>query len=199
MSDTQITSVSVTPKNNVLAFQDETATPTASPDKSTPALGLAGLSQTHGVNALVVPIDTARLYDAPVGDTSNIVRALELLKRVSDYFAEARKASSLIDADRSLQRAQKLLPQLFALRSIGDGFGVIVNSLYVAFANLHGKPMNKAQIEVVWRVVRDLRTRPALTLEQGIHVVEELEESGLEVDPPELAALLEDSKSAQDD
>jgi hypothetical protein len=200
MSDTQATSVSGAPKrSNVLVFPNETSTPTAGPDKSTQALDLTELSQVRGANALLVIIDTGRLYDAPAGDSSNIVRALELLKKVSDYFSAARKANSVIDADRSLQRAQKALPSLFALRSIGDGFGLIVNALYVAFANLHGKPMNNAQIEVAWRVVRELRTRPALSLEQGLQAVEELEESGLAVDPPELATLIEGSESAEDD
>jgi hypothetical protein len=199
MSDTEVTSVSVPRKNDAVLFQDETVTPAAIRDQSTQASGLTGLTQTRGANALVVPIDTARLYDAPVGDSSNIVRALELLKEVSDHLSEARRAGNLIDADRFLQRAQRALPKLFALRSIGDGFGVIVNSLYIAFTNLHGKPMNKKQIEVAWRVVRELRTRPALSLEQGIQAVEELEESGLEVDPPELAGLLESSESAEDD
>jgi hypothetical protein len=198
MSDTE-TSVSVPRKSNILVFHDETATPTAGPDKSTQSSGLTRLAQTRGTNALVVSMDIARLYDAPVGDSSNIVRAIELLKEVAEHFSDARKANDLIDTDRSLQRAQKALPKLFALRSIGDGFGVIVNSLYVAFTNLHGKAMNKAQIEVAWRVVRDLRNRLALSLEQGIQLVEELEESGLEVDPPELAGLLDDSESTEHD
>ena len=69
----------------------------------------------------------------------------------------------------------------------------------MAFINLHGKPMNQAQIEVGWRLVRELQTRPALSLDQGVQLVEELEEHGLEVDPPEIADLLEDSESAEND
>ena len=157
MSDTQITSIRARRESDTHLFQDETATPTTDRDKSTKPLNLTNLVQTRGATALVVPIDTARLYDAPVGESSAIVRALELLRQVSGYFSEARKAANLIDADRVLQRAQTALPKLFALRSIGDGFAVVVNSLYMAFINLHGKPMNQAQIEVGWRLVRELQ------------------------------------------
>lgn len=198
MSDTDTTAVSVPQKQNVLFFEETTA-PTVSSDKSTQSLGLTRFAQARGANALVVRIDTARLYDAPVGDSSNIVRARELLKEASDHFGDARKAGTLIAADRSLQRAQKILPNLFALRSIGDGFAVIVNSIYVGFTNLRGKPMNPKQIDVVWRVLRNLRNGPALSFDQGIQAVEELEESGLEVDPPELESLLGDSESSDDE
>jgi len=197
MSDTEITPIKA--PTQVRDFDDDTATPTSGLDKPTESPRFARLAETRGANALVVSIDTARLYDAPVGDSSNIVRALELLKQASDHFSAARKADNPIDADRFLQRVQAILPKLFALRSIGDGFGVVVNSLYVAFANLRGRPMNHAQIDVAWRLVRELRARPALSLEQGIQLVEELEECGLVVDPPELAALLDDSELAEND
>ena len=59
--------------------------------------------------------------------------------------------------------------------------------------------MNSKQVDVVWRVLRNLRNAPALSFDQGIQAVEELEESGLEVDPPELELLLGDSESSDDD
>lgn len=199
MSDTKIIEIGSRREDETPVLTDETGIPSRSQDKPTRPLGTSRAVETQGANALVMRIDTARLYDAPIGDTSNIVRALELLKELSDHFSAARKAEDSIDADRFLQHAQALLPRLFSLRSIGGGFGLIVNSLYIAFTNLHGIPMTPKQIDAGWRLVRELKTYPAISLERGIDLVEELEESGLEVDPPELAALLEDTEPTEND
>lgn len=199
MSDTKIIVIGSRRGGEVPVLTDETGLPSRSQDKPTQPLGTTRALESQGANALVMRIDTARLYDAPIGDTSNIVRALELLKELSDRFSAARRAEDPIDADRFLQHAQALLPRLFSLRSIGDGFGVIVNSLYITFINLRGRPMTPEQIDAGWRLVRELKAFPAISMERGIQLVEELEESGLEVDPPELANVLEGTETTEND
>jgi len=171
---------------------DETGTFAVSRTESTPTLTSAPeiSVETRGATLRVIEID--RLYDAPAGAPSQIVRALELLKQACDNLAEAQKSDNPMEADRFVQRVQLALPKLFAYRSVGDGFGVIINSLHFAFTNLHGTPLSTEQLNVVSRVLRELRARPALSLEQGIQRVEELEERGLEVDPPDLGDLLEE-------
>ncbi len=155
--------------------------------------------ETRGANAAARVIEIDRLYEHVPGTTSQMVRALELLKQASELLSKAQAAETPIEADNFAQRVAMLMPRLFALRSIGDGFGVIINSLHFAFLNLDGAPPSAEQLNVMWRVVRELRTRPAMPLEHGILSVEELEAHGLAVDAPELAGLLEDSGSASND
>jgi hypothetical protein len=196
MSDTA-TSIPKTRVNEIVRNSAETVTRTISADKSTFA-AVSGIAfETVAGTALAPVIDIDRLYEAPPGSTSQIVRALELLKQAIDLLSEARKAKNPMDFDRFVQGVQLVLPKLFACRSIGDGFGVIVNSLYFALINLHGSPLNSDQLNVVWRILRELRTRPAMSLEQGIQHAEELENYGLEVDPRDLGDLLEDHESEE--
>jgi hypothetical protein len=199
MSDTDTSIPKIRSDKRVPYLDDDTATFTIDPDDSTlsPAPGPA--FKTHGATALAPVIQIDRLYDTAPGSTSQIVTVLELLKQADDNLAEARKADNPIEADRLVQRVQISLPKLFACRSIGDGFGVIINAVHFAFTNLSGKPLTSVQLNVIWRVLRELRARPALSLEQGIQRVEELEGCGLEVDPPDLDDLLEDFDLAENE
>jgi hypothetical protein len=196
MSDTRISDLR--PASDLGRVPEETPAPNVNRAGSTQSMVRPISLETRGANALAPAIDIDRLYEAPDA-SSQMVRALELLKQASDNLAEAQKADNPMDADRFVQRVQLALPKLFAYRSIGDGFGVVINSLHVAFANLHGTPLNAEQRSVVWRVLRELRVRPAMSLEQGIERVEALEERGLEVDPPSLGDLLEEMESAEDE
>jgi hypothetical protein len=152
--------------------------------------------ETQGATA-PEPIAIDALY-VP-GTLSKMVTALGLLGEMSSILNEARASSNRMEADRLMQRAQPILPKLFECRSVGDGFGSIVNALHIAFRNLNGKPLTAEQVNVIWRVIRELRKYPAMPLETGVAKIEELEESGLPVDPPELAALLEAIEPTVDD
>jgi hypothetical protein len=144
-----------------------------------------------GANALAAVIEIDKLYDAPAGSMSQMAKALELLVRTSSYLEEARRTDDAIEADRIVQRAQLLIPRLFACRTIGDGFGVIINAIYFAFINQRGKPLSAKQVGAVVRVLKELRVRPGMTLEQGIDRVEELDDVGLEVSPSVLGEILD--------
>jgi hypothetical protein len=198
MSDTETS----TPKvrlSDPRRLSDETGTPAINRTESTQTPHREIAVETRGATALAKVIEIDRLYEVSPGTSSQIVRALELLKQASDNLAEAQKSENPMEADRFVQRVQLVLPKLFAYRSIGDGFGVIINSLHSAFTNLRGTPLNPEQLNVVWRVLRELRTRPVMPLEQGIQRVEELEERGLEVDLPDLGDLLEEPESAENE
>jgi len=198
MSDTGINVLRIR-LNDPPQLRDETTTPTVSRGESTQSPVREIALDTRGPHAFARVIDIDRLYEAVPGTSSQIVRALELLKQVSDFLVEAQKSDNAMDADRFVQRVQLALPRLFAYRSTGDGFGVIINSLHFAFSNLHGTPLTPDQLNVIWRVLRELRARPAMSLEQAIQRVEELEECGLEVDPPNIGDVLEGAESAQDE
>ncbi len=173
MSDTD-TNIPKVPKSPAWIL-DETNTPSLSRPQQTPSSVPEIASVTRGATALAPVIGIDRLYDAVPGTSSTMVRALELLKQASDDLVTARKTENPMDASRLVPRVQLILPKLFACRSIGDGFGVVINSVHFAFTNLRGTPLTPNQLNAVWRVLRELRDRPAMSLEQGIQRVEELE------------------------
>ena len=194
MSDTAVSVLSV--RLDPTHAAGETITPAVKP--SQPTLSSANVITLERRDAYpqAQVIDIERLYQAVPGTSSQIVDALDLLKRVADFLAEARKSADPLEADRFVQRAQLALPKLFVYRSLGDGFGIIINSLHFAFQNLHGMPLTPDQINAMWRVLRELRTHPAMSLEQGIQRAEELEDRGLKIDPPDLERLIDDAAMA---
>jgi hypothetical protein len=148
---------------------------------------------TGGASAPCAVIEIDKLYSTTEGVGSDVVAALSLLADSIEVLGEARIADQkkdVVTADRYVQRFQANLPGLFALRKIGDGYGVIVNSLHFAFISQRGKPLSFEQLTTVWRVVRELRNAPFVLFERALDYVEELEKCGLKVDPPIISELL---------
>lgn len=174
---------------------DETGSVALTRPGSTPTA--PAVMQVHGSNVLAPVIEIDRLWDALPGTSSNVVRAIELLKQTTDNLLAAQRCDDPVEADHFVQRVQLTLPRLFSCRSIGDGFAVVINALHFAFVNLHGTPLTPDQLAVILRVVKEVRARPTMSLDQGVKRIEELEEHGLEVDPPDFAQLLEKSGSLE--
>jgi hypothetical protein len=153
-------------------------------------------STVRGSMALApIPID--KLYPAEKNSASDLIAALGLLAEAIGLLERARAAArdkEVIPADRYWQRFQVLLPDLFVRRKIGDGYGVVINSLHFACINQHGRPLSFEQLTTVWRVVKELRNSPFVSFEQGLKYVSELEECDLAVDPPVLSELIEESE-----
>jgi len=95
----------------------------------------------------------------------------------------------LVAADIELQHLQAVLPELFCCRSLGDGFGSVVNSLQIAFANQKGLPFNSEQVGAIARAVRRLRHEPFLSIDQAVDIVAALEDVDVVVEPPGLGEL----------
>jgi hypothetical protein len=149
--------------------------------------------RVQGSQALA-PIAIDQLYPRIEGvKQTDVINALTLLADAITRLEQARTAFNSengISADRHLQRFQLMLPDLFSYRRIGDGYAAIINSLHFAFVNLRGQLLNFEQITTIWRVLKEIRTRPFLTLEEGLEYVDQLEQSKLEVDAPILSELL---------
>ncbi len=166
--------------------------------KGTESALLSGLVlETQGATAKVINIEA--LWDAPADNPSQVLRAIDLLKQTADLLERALKVTDAIEADRLVQQVQATLPKLFSYRSVGDGFGLIINSVHYAFVNLKGTPLSQPQMRVMWRVLRELRLRPAMSADQGIERVTEMEETGLAVDPPGIGDFVEHFEAMQDD
>ena|ERR1700722_8879228 len=143
----------------------------------------------------VYPID--KLYPAIEGTGTEVLTALGLLADAIDTMERARTAAhaqDILTADRHAQRFQAALPSLFAVRTIGDGYALIINSLHFALINQRGVPLNLTQLTTVWRVLRELRNAPFLQFEQSLDHVADLEDCGLAVDPPIISQLIEEDE-----
>ncbi len=140
-------------------------------------------------------IDIEVLYPASESAKRDIVQAITSLAAAINLLEEARKASAQSDAivaDDCMQHFQMMLPQLFRYRSLGDGYGTIINSIHFALVNRRGMPFSAEQITGMWRVLKELRVRPFSSFEKALDYVAELENVDLRVDPDTLSKLVED-------
>jgi hypothetical protein len=96
-----------------------------------------------------------------------------------------------IGGDDAMQHYEVLLPELFACRSIGDGFGLIVSSLQNAVTRLRGRAMEEQQIRAVRSVLIALRSEPFMTFDAALTHVSRLEQVNLNVNPPNFEFLAE--------
>jgi hypothetical protein len=150
------------------------------------------LTETSAVEARFATID--EIYPALRETNSALQAAVILLDQALVRLESAIFASKLedsISADDEMQRLQVLLPELFCCRSIGDGFGSVINAIQLAFANKKGAPLELREIEAIARALRRLRETPFLKLDVAVQLVEGLEDANLIVEPPGLYHLAE--------
>jgi hypothetical protein len=135
---------------------------------------------------------TEELYSNLQGVSLELNSALTLLATGVDRLEQAlaaAKSNHAIAADDALQRFQSLLPELFCLRTLGDGFGMAINALICAFESIEGMPLTHEQINGVLRLVKKLRSEPFLETNEAIRIIADLETIGLVVEPRELDIL----------
>jgi len=176
---------------------DETGPPDTDRKDSTQPSDVGTAYERFVVGATVMDID--RFYDAAPGTSSQILTALEILKQAIDLLGQAQQSTIAIETDRIVQRFKLLLPKLFQCRAVGDGFGMIITSVHVAFENLNGTPATQVQIRTIWRILRELRNVPAMSVDHALRSIDEMEATGLEVDAPEVGTLLEEFDATDND
>jgi len=139
------------------------------------------------------PGQTASIDDlfADLESTHRLKRALDLLGE-SIKLIESSLAlddADPIACDDQMQLFYSLLPELFCCRSVGDGFGSIVNAVQQAAANQQGVPMDRKQMEALLSVLRSLRQGPFILHRDAVDMIMRLEDAGLMVDPPALSEI----------
>jgi len=122
-------------------------------------------------------------------ELNSAVRLLSLSLEYIDQSLLAHRDNDSIEADDATQRMQGLLPELFCCRSLGDGFGIVVNGLMCAFQNLAGIPLRRDQAEKVRQTLIKLRSEPFLRAEDAVQSIDVLEEVGLVLEPAEFNYL----------
>ncbi len=143
----------------------------------------------HGFQTL----DTKDLY--LYSEISSVLStAIQLLEEGVQHLESAVdsfQSQDFITADDQIQHFQRLVPELFCCRTLGDGLGAVVNSLQIAFGNRKGVPLELPQIRAIKRVVERIRKEPFVTFDKAVDLVIVLEDVGLDVTPPAVAHLAE--------
>lgn len=132
------------------------------------------------------PVSIDDLYPSPNALSPDLANALRLLHasiaRVNDAI-EAEDAADVIGVANECMRLQVLLPELFCCRSLGDGFGAVVNSIFHALRNAAGSPLNQVQLRALRRALEKLRAEPFMRFDTAVDVTMSLEDSGFTVEP----------------
>ena len=116
----------------------------------------------------------------------------------SKILNEAKQAvdeGNLIGSDSELLQFQVLLPKLFDCRGIGEGFANIINTIQIGISNLKGEPLNAAQVNVIWRTVRQLNVGPFISFESSLDFLEDLEATGISVQSKFVSEWLSETSS----
>jgi hypothetical protein len=133
--------------------------------------------------------DLKTIYGEP---SANLSRAIEIISESIDSCVKAIEsvgAGDKIQADSYMLQTQAVLPELFKLRQISDGFGIICSALMFSFVNRAGRPFQDREIHAVLRGLRALWSTPYLSIWDAVCVTDDLEQAGLIVDPIQLTAL----------
>ncbi len=108
--------------------------------------------------------------------SENILRLQEAEMQLSQ--------GNAIAADNAVQRLQADIPELFCCRTLGDGFGLVVNALNMALHNRNGVPLELTQLRLVTQIIRRLKSEPFLSTDRAVEQVGKLEAAEFEVAPP---------------
>ncbi len=73
------------------------------------------------------------------------------------------------------------MPELFACRTIGDGFGMVVGALLTAFLNRGVDVWSEEHIGAVSSALKLLRETPFLAEEQAVDSIDKLQDKGVKV------------------
>jgi hypothetical protein len=113
---------------------------------------------------------------------SPLRHALHNLKEALNFVEEALDADADEDAlasDNAIMQFRRILPDLFCSRSIGDGFGMIINSLMIWMRARNGEPLNKVQLEAVRMCLSELAHKPLLSDMRAVSLIQRLQSAGL--------------------
>jgi len=74
-------------------------------------------------------------------------------------------------------------------RSLGDGYGEVINARWSGLENMHGQPLHRNQIAAARSAVNRLALETFLKFDRALDEVSKLEHAGFQVDPPAFEAL----------
>jgi len=153
------------------------------------AITASGQALQKHSDQVLTPQDLYRDLDYRDG---YVVEALQLLKECAGHLTAATHAdpaADFVEYDEQIMRASERLRRLFALREIGDGFGATINALLWALQNQLGERLTAKQLSNLLDVIDQLRKRPMLHFDSSMRLLDQLEDSCLNIEPPGLDLL----------
>ena len=116
------------------------------------------------------------------------LRLLTLAIGRSQRALAAIAGDDLMAADTEMQKIQ-------VLRTLGDGFGTVINAVICAFESLAGNTPDVSQIRTLNRIFELLKDKPFLSTDEADGQLEKLEAIGLNPYPTELLEFLSSDES----
>ena len=154
--------------------------------------GLESASLVGPKRSLVPGSDLSPFSEiSPQTPLRNAIRNLNEALEYLDNALEAISTGDFVAADDAMIHFGALLPELFCSRSIGDGFGMVINALMIAFRNRGPSPFQETHIRAIRICITSLRNGPRLPISEALSRLEHLESHGLRVHLPELDFLVD--------
>lgn len=98
------------------------------------------------------------------------------------------ESDNVLNSDVHVQNLMGVIAELFCLRKVNDGLGLLAHSLFYAIQNQNGMPLNAEQLTQIRLVFYRGSKEPALDFDRALELVESyLEDAGFNTDPPEAA------------
>lgn len=148
------------------------------------------------LNATETPINIEDLYPVAEARSNIFDTALGLLREGIDSLIEAVSASEdgdILKLDDAVMRTKGLMPELFCCRAIGDGYGALINAVSNALRNFDPTNSELTQVLSMKVALMKLRTAPYMSFDAATDIILQIEDSGLDIDPPvfnDLASVL---------
>ena len=140
-----------------------------------------------------VVLSANELYPFSDANDAMLFQALALLGKCVSILESAQHVDPLSDYigfDELMIQTRATLRDLFALRSIGDGFASLVNALIWSLKNNDTGTLSRKQLSAVLESLKELKRKPLLHFDTATALIDQLEEADLTVDPAILDELI---------
>ena len=145
-----------------------------------------GTDQTHIRDSRADKLSVEDLYPEPTLIGQDLSTAIQLLTEAVELINNAiehERRNEQLHADDAMQRMQMVLPELFFCRSLGDGFGAIINGLFHALKNHGGSPLTEDQMMSIRSSLMTLQNEPFLEFAVAMEQIGSLQSLGFSVVP----------------
>lgn len=128
----------------------------------------------------------------PSGGSPMLRAATRLLAEgvsLAEDAVAASDADDFVTAQDIILRLKALMPELFCCRSLGDGYGAIINAVMYGLENLGTEPASDEQMRLIRWILQQVKTHPFLSHNVAVDLIMALEDGGLVVEPEEFQHL----------
>lgn len=161
--------------------------------------------ETHEVHSVVISnitdavrseieLSVNQLYSA-LEEDSRLLKALGIIERAKADLRTALDIDPSLEFvlfDQELMTARSLLLKAFRYRELGEGYAAIVNASIWALTNRGPQVFGRRQVNVVIEALERVANGPLLHFDTAMHVLDEMEEAGLEIEPPSIDLLTDE-------